>query len=165
VMARAGPPYNWHLRLQHAPRSLSWCRRPPSLQNGFASPQPQRPGQQALCLQTLCTQVSNQSTLTLASLKYQGKEESRLTESKLFECTSLGLRIEDVDEYKLKEDPAAVDCKELPRNCIQGHGVDIAREEAAEFSKELLDSDATAAFSVGEELDKVSCRMLAECSV
>lgn len=77
----------------------------------------------------------------------------------------MSLRIEDVDEYKLKEDPAAVDCKELPRNCIQCYGVDIAREEAAQFSKELLNPDATAAFSVGEELDKVSCQVLAVCSV
>lgn len=90
---------------------------------------------------------------------------SRLTESKLLECAALGLGVEDVDEDKLEEDPATVDGKELPGNGIQGNGVDVAGEEAAGLSEELLDSDTTTALSVGEELDKVGCLVLAECSV
>jgi hypothetical protein len=78
----------------------------------------------------------------------------RLTESEFLERTPVGLGIEEVDEDEFEEDPAAVDGEELPVEGLQGYGVDVVGEETADLPEDLLDSNATAALGVGEELDE-----------
>jgi hypothetical protein len=76
-----------------------------------------------------------------------------LTESQLLKGASVCLRVEEVDEGELEEDPATVDGEELPADGGQGNGVDISGEEAAELSENLLDSDTHGTLGVGEEFD------------
>lgn len=63
----------------------------------------------------------------------------------------MGLGVHPVDEAKLEADPATVDGEELPVEGVESQGVDVGGEEATELAKDLLESDTTAAFGVGEK--------------
>lgn len=70
----------------------------------------------------------------------------------------MSFRVHKVDQDELKGDPTTVDGHVLPVNGIQGDGVHVGGEESSTLAKDLLDTDTTAADSVREKLDKVSCR-------
>jgi hypothetical protein len=78
-------------------------------------------------------------------------------EGKLLESAAAGLGVQEVDDGKLKGDPAAVDGEVAPLDGVEGNRVDVGREETGELAKDLLHTDTTAAVGVGPELDKVGC--------
>lgn len=78
-----------------------------------------------------------------------------LTESKLLECTAVGLGVESEDEQELEEDPAAVDGHVLPSDGLESDGVYVGGEEACQLSENLLDADSHSTLGVGEKFDKV----------
>jgi hypothetical protein len=78
-----------------------------------------------------------------------------LTESKLLERTAVRLGVEQVHDDELESNPAAVDGEVLPVDGIEGDGVDVGGEEAAELAEDLLDTDTHGTLGIGEELDKV----------
>lgn len=86
----------------------------------------------------------------------ESRENMKLTESKLFQRTTAGLRIEEEDNAKLEEDPATVNGKVSPGDCAEGDGVDVGGEETSELAKNLLNANTAASLGIRPELDQVS---------
>jgi hypothetical protein len=59
----------------------------------------------------------------------KAKKELELTERQLFKCATLGLREEEVDEYNLESQQAAVKEQPPPRYVFEANRVDIGGEE------------------------------------
>lgn len=78
-------------------------------------------------------------------------------ECQLFQSTTGSLRVHEVDEAQLEEDPAAVDGEVLPVDGLERDRVDVVGEEAADLAENLLDAYAARAHVVGEEFDEVGC--------
>lgn len=76
-------------------------------------------------------------------------------ERQLLQRTSRRLRVHEVDEAELEENPAAVDGEVFPADGSQGNGVHVVGEETANLAKDLLDADAAGTDGVGEEFDEV----------
>lgn len=59
------------------------------------------------------------------------------------------------DENELESNPTAVDGEEFPVDGRQGYGIYVVAEKASNLAEDLLNTDTSAALSVGEELDEV----------
>lgn len=79
-------------------------------------------------------------------------------EGQFLERAVVSLRVEQVDEAELEEDPRAEDGEVLPADGVHGDGVDVEREEACELAEELFDADTHGALGVREDLDEVGVR-------
>lgn len=81
--------------------------------------------------------------------------EGILTEGQFFQRPARSLWVHEVDEQKLKRDPAAVNGQEFPVYGRESDRVHVVREETADFTEDLFDSDTAGSLGVGEELDEV----------
>ena len=86
-------------------------------------------------------------------------KKGKLTESQLLEGTAVCLRVEEVDEQELEEDPAAVDGEILPVDSDESFGVDVCGEETGALSEDLHNSDTTGSLRVWPDFYQVGWRV------
>lgn len=89
----------------------------------------------------------------------------RLTESKLLQSATLGLRVEEENDDELECDPGAVDGHEFPTDGVKGVRVHVLREEETSLAEDLLDSKTAVTLAVRPELEEVGYVMREKWSV
>lgn len=82
------------------------------------------------------------------------------TEGKFFEGASAGLRVEEVDDAELEENPSTVDGQVAPLDGIEGNRVDVGGEESCELAEDLLHTDTAASHRVGPKFDEVGWEIM-----